>query len=227
MPAHGPALYGDAVRFIASGLGLEAMSVDGYDDVIDRVGEVAAELADAGADAVTLMGTSLSFYRGVDFDADLVARMERASGRPATTMSRAIVDGLHAVGAGRVAVATAYTPEVDARLRAYLEAAGTTVVATEGLGVVDTGAAQSIPVGAVAEVADRAMATARAADGGPPDGLLISCGALDTLDLVPALEERHGLPVVASSPAGFRAAARLVGVRSVLPGRGVLFAAAS
>lgn len=227
VPAHGRELFGDALHFTAFGLGLEELTLEGYDAVIDRVGELAGRLAADGADAVVLMGTSLSFYRGPAFDASLVAVMERASGRPATTMSRAIVEGLQAVGADRVAVATAYTPEVDARLRAYLEASGTTVVATEGLGIVDTGAAQFIPVADVAAVADRAMAAATSAEGGPPDGLLISCGALDTLELVPVLEDRHRVPVVASSPAGFRAAARLVGHRRALPGRGALFAAAN
>lgn len=226
VPAHGPALYGDAVRFIASGLGLEAMSPEGYDDVIDRVGELASDLAGRGADAVALMGTSLSFYRGAEFDAQLVATMETASGRPATTMSRAILAGLRAVGASRVAVATAYTSEVDDRLRSYLEAAGFTVAAIVGLGVVDTDTAQTIEVGRVADVSGRAVAAARAA-GGAVDALLISCGALDTLDLVPELEQEHGLPVVASSPAGFRSAVGLVGVDAPFAGRGALLAARS
>lgn len=221
VPAHGPALYGDRVRFLGAGLGLATMSIDGYDAVIGRVGELAADLAARGAEAVVLMGTSLSFYRGVEFDSELVATMEHASDRPATTMSRAIVAGLRAVGAVRVAVATGYTPEVDARLVAYLAASGVDAVATAGLGVVDTDAAQVVPVGQVAEVADRAVTRARAA-GGPLDGLLVSCGALDTLDLVPQLEQRHGLPVVASSPAGFWAAAGLVGADAPIPGRGAL-----
>lgn len=225
VPAHGPALFGDALRFRSLGLGLTELSVDGYDAVIDRVGELAGRLAADGADAVVLMGTSLSFYRGPEFDAALVAIMEQASDRPATTMSRAVVDGLAAVSASRVAVATAYTQQVDARLRVFLEASGITVLSTEGLGVSDMADAQTIPIEDVAAVADRAVAAALVGGGGQPEGLVVSCGALDTLELVPELEQRHGIPVVASSPAGFRAAARLVGLRPVLPDRGMLFAA--
>lgn len=222
VPSHGPELYGGRLDFLAAGLGLRAMSIEGYESVIARVGDLARELADAGADGVVLMGTSLSFYRGAASDLELIRTMEGASGRPATTMSQAIVGGLRAVDAQRVAVATAYTPEVNERLCRYLDASEIGVASVEGLGVVDTGAAQAIPVHEVREVSDRAMNSARE-EGSPVDALLISCGALDTLDLVPELEERHGVPVVASSPAGFWAAARLVGVDPRADGRGLLF----
>lgn len=222
VPSHGPELYEGSLHFLAAGLGLRAMSIDGYDAVISRVGDLSRELAGAGADGVVLMGTSLSFYRGTAFDLELVRTMEEASGRPSTTMSQAIVAGLKAVGADRVAVATAYTSDVNERLCRYLDGSELGVAAVEGLGVVDTGAAQVIPVQDVRDVADRAMSSALEA-GRSVDALLISCGALDTLDLVPELEQRHGVPVVASSPAGFWAAARLVGIDPRVHGRGVLF----
>ena len=222
VPVHGPELFGGSLRFIASGLGLRAMSIEGYESVISRVGELASRLAGRGADGIVLMGTSLSFYKGAAFDQGLVQTMEEASARPATTMTQAIVAALQAVGGERVAVATAYTSEVNERLCRYLDSVEVTVASVEGIGVVDTGAAQTIPVDDVREVADRAMQSAQEADT-DVDALLISCGALDTLGLVPELEERHGVPVVASSPAGFWAAARLVGVDPRVTGRGTLF----
>ena len=225
VPDHGPELYGDTVRFLGAGLGLEAMSVTGYDAVIGRVGVLAADLVERGADAVVLMGTSLSFYRGSDFDRELIVTMEQAGGRPATTMSRAILQGLIDLGAKQVAVATAYTAEVDARLGRYLSDGGIEVAAMEGLGVVDTVGAQQIAVARVRDISERAVERAAAA-GAPIDALLVSCGALDTLGLVPELEQRLGVPVVASSPAGFRAAAGLVGIRRSLPQYGALLALA-
>ncbi|HEX7436202.1 MAG TPA: arylmalonate decarboxylase, partial [Caldimonas sp.] len=122
VPADGPALYGDRVRFIARGLGLAEISTRGYEEVIDHVVELAADLAANGAQALSLMGTSLSFFRGARFNATLEAEMARRTGLPCTTMSNAIVRGMRALGLTRVAVATAYIDEVNARLAAYLAA---------------------------------------------------------------------------------------------------------
>ena len=81
VPLDGPALYGDRVRFIARGLGLAEISTRGYEEVIDRVVELAVELAASGARAISLMGTSLSFYRGAAFNDELEAEMARLLGR--------------------------------------------------------------------------------------------------------------------------------------------------
>jgi arylmalonate decarboxylase len=62
VPSDGAALYGARVGFIARGLGLGEISPRGYEAVIDRVVELAVELDRAGASAVSLMGTSLSFF---------------------------------------------------------------------------------------------------------------------------------------------------------------------
>ena len=69
---------------------------------------MAKVLAQEGAAAITLMGTSLSFYRGAAFNRELTQRIALASGRPAVTMSTAVIEGLRNVGGRRLAVATAY-----------------------------------------------------------------------------------------------------------------------
>jgi arylmalonate decarboxylase len=54
------------------------------------------------------------------------------------------------------------------------------------------------------------------------DGILISCGGLRTLGITKPLEDRHGLPVVSSTPAAFWAAMRLVGESGRVAGCGRL-----
>ena len=129
---------------MATGLGLERLTPEGYDTVIDRVGELARGLAAEGAEAVALMGTSLSFYRGYAFNEQLKATMHEASGLPTTTMSTGVVDGLRAMGVRRVAVGTAYIEEVNARLRQFLVDAGFDVLAVEGLGIDVVGQAGNV-----------------------------------------------------------------------------------
>src|SRR6185437_17051660 len=100
--------YPAGVRFLAQSVGLKKMTPAGYDAVLDGIGPTAAALARQGAQAIVLMGTSLSFYKGAAFNRDLTRRVTEASGRPAVTMSTAVVEGLRTVRAKRVAVATAY-----------------------------------------------------------------------------------------------------------------------
>ena len=80
-PAHGKVpvdaeiLYGQRYEFLARGLALQSVSTEGYEQVIDAVVDHAVALRDAGAQAVSLMGTSLSFYRGADFTETLRQQM--------------------------------------------------------------------------------------------------------------------------------------------------------
>jgi hypothetical protein len=52
-------------------------------------------------------------------------------------MSTAVVEGLRTVGGRKLAVATAYNNEVNARLTAFLKESGFEVLKLKGLGIVD------------------------------------------------------------------------------------------
>lgn len=222
VPAEAYGLYPRGVRFVARSLALETLTLAGYSGVIDRVGELAKSLRDEeGADAICLMGTSLSFFRGSDFNEDLVQVMREASGRPATTMSSAVRDALHAVGARRLAVGTAYGQEVNDQLRQFLERAGFEILTLEGLDVTDVHAVRKIGSKVVADLALRVDRNS----GGEADAILISCGGLPALDLAGAVEPVADKPVVASATAGVWAAMQLVGPVAPSPKLGRLDAA--
>jgi arylmalonate decarboxylase len=55
------------------------------------------------------------------------------------------------------------------------------------------------------------------------EGILLSCGGLLAQDIIPGVEARLGVPVVASSPAGFWDVVRLAGHDASAPGCGRLF----
>jgi arylmalonate decarboxylase len=218
VPEEGPRLYPD-VAFRARGLGLERLTPAGYDRVIDRVGELARALAAEGAQAVALMGTSLSFYRGAAFNEQLIATMRAVTSLPATTMSSGVVAALRAVGAQRVAVGTAYIDEVNRRLAAFLADHGFVVLAIEGLGIDTVGGPAAVPPAVLLDLGRRVCARAPEAE-----ALLLSCGGLRTLDVTVPLEAACGVPVVSSTPAAFWAAVRLVGHSGRAPGYGRLLA---
>jgi arylmalonate decarboxylase len=122
-------------------------------------------------------------------------------------LSTGIVNGLRAAKAKRVAVATAYIDEVTRRLKMFLEESGFEVVAAKGLGY------ERIPEGAVTQ--DRLLnfsaGVFEGVKGG--DALLISCGALKTIDLIVPLEKRCNVPVVSSTPHALRNAVKSAELR--------------
>src|SRR4051812_41454039 len=113
VPEEGVAMYGEQLRFVVTGLGVERITPAGFDSVLARVPAAAEQLAAAGADAIELTGTSLTFYKGEAFNRQLREIVSNASGLPATTMSNGVIDALKAVGARRVAAVTAYNDDVN------------------------------------------------------------------------------------------------------------------
>src|SRR5918993_3744013 len=135
VPAEGLALYDGSIRFSVYGLGLKTMTPAGYDSVIDKIVPAAIGLAKDGANAIVIFGTSLTFYRGAAFNQKLIDDVRKATGLRTTSMSTAVVDGLKAVKARRIAVATAYADEVNGLLTTFLRESGFEVLTLKGLGL--------------------------------------------------------------------------------------------
>lgn len=219
IPPDAARLFPRGIRFIGNGLGFNGMSVDSYDEAIPRVLPRAAELAARGADLISVFGSSITFYRGARFNEELTEKVTALTGLPATTQSNGLVDGLKHVKARRVAVATAYTDIVTDRLRIFLEEYGFEVVSARGLGYV------RIPEGAATEeILHDLGVSAHAEASSPPDALVMSCGALRTLDLLVPLETSIGVPVVSSTPHGLWHCARMLGLDARIEGFGTVMA---
>jgi len=220
VPPEAAILY-PGVRFEGRSVGLKTMTPEGYDQVLERIAPTARALAGAGAEAIVLMGTSLSFYRGAGYNRELTRRMEDSSGRPAVTMSTAVCEALRSVGARRLAVATAYDAEVDRRLQVFLQDEGFNVRVIRGLGVEQVEDITSVTREGLLKFS---AAVYRSADSA--DALLISCGGLHTLDLLVPLEARCGVPVVSSLPHALWAGVRLLGTSGRVAGYGRVLAEA-
>jgi arylmalonate decarboxylase len=217
IPEEGLAMYPSGVRFLAEGLGLQTMTPEGYDAVLDRIPPVAQKLAKEGARAIVLMGTSLSFYKGAAFNQRLGETIRKATGLPATTMSTGVIEGLRAVGGRRLAVATAYNDEVNGRLRAFLTESGFEVLALKGLGIEKVEDVDRVTQNDLIDFSAGVHAAAPKAD-----AMLVSCGGFRTLEIIAPLEQRTKVPVVSSTPHALRAGVRLLGLTGRAPGFGRL-----
>ena len=217
VPEEGVAMYGDKLKFVVTGLGVERMTPDGFEAVLPKIPAAAEKLAAAGAEAIELTGTSLTFYKGEAFNQKLRETVTKASGLKATTMSNGVIDGLKAVGAKRVAVATAYNDEVNERLHAFLIEHGLEPLVVKGLGIEAMTDVDKVTQNDLIEFGARVRATAPDAD-----SLLVSCGGFRTLEIIAPLEAKTGVPVISSMPHGLWAGARLVGMSGAAPGYGKL-----
>jgi arylmalonate decarboxylase len=222
-PAHGevppePVELYPEIEFIATGLGLERMNEAGYGNAIERTAEAAKSLKERGADAIFLMGTSISFFRGHAFNDEIEQVMREATGLPAKTLSTAIIEALKEVGGRRLAAGTAYTEPVNRMFRAYVEPLGFDILSLKSLNIEDVDDVLDVTDDDLVELG---LGAARAAP--EADAMIISCGGLRTIRVTVPLEEQTGLPVVSSAMAGARTAAQLVGHSGRAEGYGRLF----
>ena len=217
VPPEAKQLYPKGVTFLAEGLAFNGMTLESYDEAVPRIVPTALKLKERGATAISIMGTSLTFYKGAAYNQTLIEQVHHASGLPATSMSNGIVDGLRVAGARRVAVATAYTDVVNATLEHFLKESGFQVATIKGLNLIRA-------TGAVTQEQLYDFCSEVFAGASGADALLVSCGGLKTLDLVVPLESKCKVPVVSSTPHALMNAVRLVGVNPRVTGYGSVLA---
>jgi arylmalonate decarboxylase len=221
IPPDAKRLYPKGVEFLGNGVGLPGgMTVEGYDEAIPRVLPAAEELKKQGARVISVFGSSLTFYKGAKFHAELIEKVSKLTGVPATTQSNGLIDGLKVANANRVAVATAYTDTVTDRLKIFLEEHGFQVTFAKGLGYTQ------IPEGAATQDILFKLGADAYAQSNKADALVLSCGALRTLDLIVPLEKEVRVPVVSSTPHGLMNGVRLLGVSPRSQGYGMVLAKA-
>jgi arylmalonate decarboxylase len=218
VPDEGLKMYPE-VNFIPKGVGVRALTPEGYDAAWDGILPAAKELAKTGVDAIMVIGTSLTFYRGYDAHQQLLEQLRKETGLPVSTMSEAVTDGLRSVGARRVAVATAYSDLVNDRLADFLKHAGFEVRSMKGFGIVEFGGAEKMTQQDIIELGGKAIAEAKVAE-----AVLISCGGLMTFGCAEPIEARHGIPVVTSTQSAFWKALRLAGESGRIDGHGRMLA---
>jgi len=180
----------DGVVFHTTRLGFAGTSEANVARFIEQAGEGAKLLADAGVDLVVLNCTAASMFRpGIDGEA--VEIMTQASGKPSTTVSRAVIEALRAVGARRVVVTSPY--ETNARECRFLEHHQVSVLGEVGLKLPPQEFPKVEPATWYRQVRSQADENA--------DAYFLSCTAVRTAEVIEPLERDLNRPVVTSNQA--------------------------
>lgn len=161
--------------------------------------------------------TSGSFVDGPGSEDAVAEAISEATGVPALTASRAVLEALAALKAQRVFLLTPYPDDINRAEIAFLQAAGHEVT-----GCVAHPCGEHRPIGNVDSRDTVALLMEHAEAASDSDAVFISCTNLLSFDIIPELETRLGRPVMSSNLALLRAALVQTGAPLPLTGPGAL-----
>lgn len=196
-------------------LSLSRIDPESTVSIVAELEKESRKLADAAVDIVVLAATAPSTRLGKGYDAQLIKRMEDASGRPATTAATAMLDAFAALGVRRVALAAAWSEATNKWVVAFLESHGIEVVSQVAMGVVSNN-----EVGRLHP--QTAFDHGREADRKDADAVFLACGNWCTASIVDDLEEVVGKPVLTTNNMTVWHALRTIGVGEGAAGYGSL-----
>jgi len=182
------------------------------DELLPRVVEAAGLLADARCDIVVFHCTGSSMRSGIAAERRVIAAIEQATGRRATSTAAAVLAALEALVARRI---VHVSPSPSTHEVAFLEAAGFEVLRSRSLDLPGSDAFIAAPpsqwLQAVQEEADPRA-----------DAYFLACTNTHTPDVIEELERRLGRPVVTSNQATLWYCLRACGLPDTVPGFGEL-----
>jgi maleate isomerase len=194
-------------------LSLSRIDPESTVSIVAELEKEARKLADAAVDIVVLAATAPSTRMGKGYDAQLIKRMEDASGRPATTAATAMLDCFAALGVRRVALAAAWSETTNKWVAAFLESHGIEVVSQVAMGVVSNNEVGRLHPQTAYDHGLRA-------DRKEADAVFLACGNWWTAAIVEDLERAVGKPVLTTNNMTVWHALRKFGVAERVAGYG-------
>jgi len=181
------------------------------ESILSMVADMEAQakgLASADVDVIVLGATAPSFLKGLGYDRELIAKLEAATGKRATTTSTALIEALRHLGVSRVVLGAAYDDTVNGIARKFIEASGISVLDAQGLGLVD-----NLVVGRLDS--STAYDLARRIDRPDAEAIVLACTNWKSMEVIDQLEQVLGKPVVSTTQASMWAALRIIGAPGI------------
>lgn len=149
-------------------------------------------LPDGSLDVICYACTSGSLVIGEE---NVFAELRKGAPKAEpTSIITAVLNALRTLGATRVAVATPYLDEINQQEADYMAAAGFEITNIQGLNLEKDSDMIRVRPDFLAEFV-------ASVDTPDADALFISCGALRSLDIIEALEQKVGKPIICSNQA--------------------------
>lgn len=181
----------------------------------EQIEKGARELEAAKVHVMLYGCTSGSFFKGADWDKEIIRRIERVPKVFAVTPATGMLEALETLGVKKVSVATPYSEAMNRKLEEFLQFHGFQVLNIDGLRCTSVHEIARFPKSIVYELA-RGVNTPDA------ESVLISCTNFPTIDIIEALEKDLGKPVITANQALLWSALRKLGVHGSIEGYGQL-----
>jgi maleate isomerase len=182
----------------------------------DSVEEASTLLAHALVDITAFNCTAGSLIKGSGYDQEIIARINRVTGLPATTTTTAIIEGLRVLGMNRLILISPYSESVHQKERSFLEEMGFQVLNDRCLNL-------STCVEQYETAPLRWYEVVRALKDPESDGYFISCGGIRVVDIIQRLESDLKKPVITSNQALVWHCLGMIGFQGLIEGFGQLF----
>jgi len=186
------------VRFVRGLLGYTELTLEGLKEMANRIESEAIKINMAyKRDLICFACTSGSFIGGPGYDQQIIERIERASGSPATTTVTCVVELFRDMGIRRVVIVGPYTDDIFEAEVDFLEACEIEAIYPKGTGLGLTKPQEfweyaMNPYGSYKLVKEGAKAAPST------DCVFLTCTASPLLGLADILENEIGKPVISS-----------------------------
>jgi len=208
----------DGVDLTVSSLTIRQLSPEDLEEAMRGVDRAAEQLARFEVDLIYLLGVPPIVLRGPGYDREVIARMEKAAGRPASTDITGVMEAFRALSLTRLVMATPFDDEMNELIKKFLGAAGFEIVHMKGLQIRKNVDIRKLPVPVEYTFAREVFRESPV----EPDGIYIPCGGWGSVHNIERLEQDLGKPVVTWFQTMIWWALRRAGVREPIRGFGTL-----
>ena len=162
--------------------------------------------------------TSGSYFKGIDYNKELIRKMEAAAGIPAITTSMASVEALRELGLKKVCFITPYDDFFTEKGKEFFEASGFEVPVTKHLTITSFERKQ-LPPEAVLKLTHE---LAISAYNPSCDGIFCSCTGFNAIEIIEEVEKEIGKPMISANQATMWLMLKIAEVRKAIKGFGEL-----
>ncbi|OXR48087.1 hypothetical protein PuT2_14605 [Pusillimonas sp. T2] len=185
--------------------------------MVSDVESAARLLKDVDPQLLLFHCTAVSTY-SVALEAEVVSRLESTSGCKVVATSQAITSALRALGVSRLVMISPYPEHINLRESGFLRDAGFDIVGLKSIECANVEEMMAIS-------SERWQSFAEDSRIEEADGYLLSCTAVQTAEVVEALEASLGKPVITSNTAALWHCLRTLDVNDPIYGYGRLLSA--
>jgi len=216
----------EGVSIHASRAVLKDVTSSGLTDMEEEIYKAASVIMAVGPSVIVVGCTTGSLIKGLGYDQKMIQKIKNITNVEVITTSTAVIEALRSFKIAKVAVATPYTDEVNQRVKNFIDGHGFQVIQIKCLGYhkfEKSYPLASRPVSGIG-LLDPSVAynLARDVDTNKADGIFISCTNFRTIEIIKALEDNLGKPVITSNQATMAMALGNMGIKEKVRGYGSL-----